>query len=79
MTLKGTVFAVTILLGLLQPNSVVGCKREPRQLPHGAKRAGDHGYHIYIGDDPNGYEPGKIYNGNYDWLHFLRMRLIIFM
>lgn len=36
-----------------------------RKIPagdHGRKIAGDNGYRLYLGDEPNGYEPGKIYN-----------------
>lgn len=39
------------------------CRREPKNIPHGIKTPGDNGYHIYIGDEENGYLPGKIYNG----------------
>lgn len=42
---------------------VYSCKKvPPKTLNPGRKRAGDNGYRLVIGNNPNGYEPGKIYN-----------------
>lgn len=40
---------------------VLACRKIPSNV-HGRKSAGDNGYRLYLGDEPNGYEPGKIYN-----------------
>ncbi|KAL7024638.1 hypothetical protein ACKWTF_013141 [Chironomus riparius] len=52
---------------------VHSCKKvPPKTLNHGRKRNGDNGYRLVIGNNPNGYEPGKIYNlflvGSRDYL-----------
>lgn len=39
-----------------------GCPRTPRGIPYGNKTAGDNGYRIIIGNSPNRYVPGQIYN-----------------
>lgn len=63
MSSKWIVLAIFCIIGFwLDPTR--GCKREPMHLPHGSKQSGDNGYHIYIGDEPKSYQPGKIYNGN---------------
>lgn len=63
MRSKWTVIGLIVALGILF-DPIVGCKREPTNLPHGAKQSGDNGYNIYIDGEPTGYQPGKIYNGN---------------
>jgi hypothetical protein len=43
--------------------AALGCKKlPPKTLNHGRKQSGDNGYRLVIGNDPDGYEPGKIYN-----------------
>lgn len=37
-------------------------KIPPKNLNHGRKQNGDNGYRLVIGNNPDGYEPGKIYN-----------------
>ena len=54
-----------LLLILIVIQYCLGCTRTPSGLPHGRKGRGDNGYRIYIGDEPKGYQPGKIYNCNY--------------
>lgn len=51
----------TICVASLIIQSIACCARVP-QGPHGRKGRGDNGYRIIIGDEPSGYEPGKIYN-----------------
>lgn len=53
-----TLCVLSLLVG-----SISSCSRAP-QAPHGRKGRGDNGYRIIIGDEPSGYEPGKIYNRN---------------
>lgn len=64
MRSKWMSIGLIVVLGLLL-NPILGCKREPKNLPHGAKQAGDNGYNVYINGEPTGYEPGKIYNSKY--------------
>lgn len=41
----------------------LSCKKvPPKSLNHGRKQSGDNGYRLVIGNNPTGYEPGKIYN-----------------
>lgn len=60
------ILALAVVLSLLIDESVAAkhrCARKPRQgIQHGPKKSGDGGYQIYIGNDPNGYQPGRIYN-----------------
>ncbi len=51
-----SICALSLLVG-----NVSCCSRVP-QAPHGRKGRGDNGYRIIIGDEPSGYEPGRIYN-----------------
>lgn len=53
--------ATSICVLLFIIDSISCCARVP-QSPHGPKVRGDNGYRIIIGDEPTGYEPGKIYN-----------------
>ncbi|KAG4068199.1 hypothetical protein HA402_008840 [Bradysia odoriphaga] len=55
-TVLATVCALLVLI-----EGISCCSRVP-QAPHGRKGRGDNGYRIIIGDEPSGYEPGKIYN-----------------
>lgn len=71
MSFKLIALAIFCVVGFcLDPTR--GCKREPANLPHGTKRSGDNGYHLYIGDEPKGYQPGKIYNGKYTSINHSR-------
>lgn len=36
------------------------CRRVPKE--HEKRKEGDNGYRLIIGDNPSGYQPGKIYN-----------------
>lgn len=51
-----------IFIILFITTATLGCERMPK-VPHGPKKSGDNGYRIYIGNEPSGYQPGKIYNG----------------
>lgn len=62
MWLKWKVVALFIVT-LWQSELASACKREPTHLAHGSKSPGDNGYHIYMSDVQQGYQPGKIYNG----------------
>lgn len=65
---KAVVFFVVfaIVISLLVDETVAvqhRCARKPRRgIQHGSKKSGDGGYQIYIGNEPNGYQPGRIYN-----------------
>lgn len=39
----------------------LACRKSPSQI-HGRKTRGDNGYKLYLANEPDGYEPGKIYN-----------------
>lgn len=41
------------------------CPKAPRHLNPGRRTRGDNGYRLVIGDNPNGYIPGKTYNSEY--------------
>lgn len=61
-----SVVAIAVILSLLIDDTVAAqhrCARKPRRdIHHGPKKSGDGGYQIYIGNEPNGYQPGRIYN-----------------
>lgn len=58
--------AFAVVLSLLVDGTTAAqnrCARKPRSgIQHGPKKSGDGGYRIYIGNEPNGYQPGRIYN-----------------
>lgn len=58
---KLAIFNILLVIAVCISNSLA-CNRVPKE-PHGAKRSGDNGYRIAVGDNPTGYQPGKIYNG----------------
>lgn len=65
MLMPSKLAILTILLVVIVcVSNSLGCNRVPT-APHGAKRSGDNGYRIAIGDNPMGYQPGKIYNGKF--------------
>lgn len=49
-----------ILLGLFIVN--IDCCRKIPRVAHNRRTKGDNGYRLFLGDEPNGYEPGKTYN-----------------
>lgn len=61
------VVALAIVLSLLVDGIEAAqsrCARKPRRgVQHGPKKSGDGGYQVFIGNEPSGYQPGKIYNG----------------
>lgn len=60
--------AVVLLLLVAESMAANRCGRKPRQgIQHGPKKAGDGGYQIQIDGEPNGYQPGKIYNCECSW------------
>lgn len=56
------------------------CKKiPPKTLNHGKKQNGDNGYRLVIGSNPKGYEPGKIYNCECKYSHYLSLKnLLVF-
>lgn len=73
---------ISVLLTLVH-----SCKKvPPKVLNHGRKRNGDNGYRLVIGNNPSGYEPGKIYNCKCDlsvinenlWIEIAEVRIFIF-
>lgn len=60
------IVALVVVLSLLIDETVAAqhrCARKPRRgVQHGPKKSGDGGYQIYIGNEPNGYQPGRVYN-----------------
>ena len=54
-------FLKLILLALLA-TSCLACRKVPPVRNAGPKSKGDNNYRILIGEDPQGYEPGKTYN-----------------
>lgn len=55
-------FLTILLIVLACVSNSLSCRLVPK-TPHGVKRSGDNGYRISIGNNPTGYQPGKIYNG----------------
>lgn len=42
------------------------CPKAPRHLNPGRRTRGDNGYRLVVGDNPNGYIPGKTYNSEFN-------------
>ncbi|XP_055700255.1 spondin-1 [Phlebotomus papatasi] len=59
MVLKG-IFLLVFVLFVAQ--EVSGCRKVPPFENYSRRTRGDNGYRLIIGGEPNGYEPGKIYN-----------------
>lgn len=51
-----------LLLSLLFCTLVCACDKRPPFEKNKSKKRGDNGYKLFIGDNPKGYEPGKVYN-----------------
>lgn len=50
-----------ILIATILISEILCCEKTP-PIRHGRKSKGDNGYRLFLGDEPKGYEPGKIYN-----------------
>uniref|UniRef100_A0A1B0D368 Reelin domain-containing protein n=1 Tax=Phlebotomus papatasi TaxID=29031 RepID=A0A1B0D368_PHLPP len=59
MVLKG-IFLLVFVVFVAQ--EVSGCRKVPPFENYSRRTRGDNGYRLIIGGEPNGYEPGKIYN-----------------
>lgn len=59
MVLRG-IFLVVFVFFVAQ--EVSGCRKVPPFENYSRRTRGDNGYRLIIGGEPNGYEPGKIYN-----------------
>lgn len=62
------------LLALEAFTDASSCPKAPRHLNPGRRTRGDNGYKLMVGDNPNGYIPGKTYNSKLDGMlyHLLR-------
>lgn len=58
-----------ILIAVILINEALGCEKVP-PIRHGRKARGDNGYRLFLGDEPKGYEPGKIYNCKFTFFFF---------
>lgn len=61
-----------ILATLTVIELILCCNKIPNNIPYGKKKTGDNGYRLIVGDEPNGYKPGKIYNSKYNKLLYLQ-------
>lgn len=66
-----------ILIAIILINETLGCEKVP-PIRHGRKSRGDNGYRLFLGDEPKGYEPGKIYNREFQSNFFFFFFKIIF-
>lgn len=58
----------------------VRCNRYPKNVLRKTRSSGDGGYRVLIAGEPDGYQPGKIYNGksNEILFHVPQLRTIVF-
>lgn len=61
--IKRFLFIALIGSVIISAVSAARCSRHPKNASRRTRMAGDGGYSVFIGGEPNGYIPGKIYNG----------------
>lgn len=75
----GAFMVICLLFCLIVDDAAaVRCNRFPKHVNKRTKTSGDGGYRILIDGNPNGYQPGKIYNGKSSNSYSLRINIHLF-